>query len=75
MSAILGLGLPISATRGPNPPGERLDKSPCGSRINTHRLGTGGLPDRCRTAVCEVSSTVRTGMVDERIQRRQPLAF
>ena len=33
--------------------------SPWGSRTKTQRRGTGGLPERYQTAVCEVSSTVR----------------
>ena len=31
----------------------------CGSRTKTQRRGTGGLPERYQTAVCDVSSTVR----------------
>ena len=34
-------------------------KVPWGSRINTQRMRTGGLPERYQTAVWEVSSTVR----------------
>ena len=34
-------------------------KAPWGSRINTQRMRTGGLPERYHTAVWEVSSTAR----------------
>ena len=34
-------------------------KAPWGSRINTQRMVTGGLPERYQTAVWEVSSTMR----------------
>ena len=33
--------------------------SPWGSRTKTQRRGTGGLPERYQTAVCEVSPNVR----------------
>ena len=36
-----------------------MANSPWGSRTKTQRRGTGGLPERYQTAVCEVSSTVR----------------
>ena len=67
-----------------------MANSPWGSRTKTQRRGTGGLPERYQTAVCEVSSTVRVAplyqataaVVQDRpgwstsdFQRGQPSAF